>query len=68
MSALQCPRCAIRVRHANELRDHLTIDHPDFESFASSAEDDLLGACLCHHSTSPNNGAWLSKSGDKNAA
>jgi hypothetical protein len=68
MNAFQCPRCTVRVRYANELRDHLTTDHPDFESVASSVEDDLLGACLCHHPTSPSHGRWLHDPADKNAA
>jgi hypothetical protein len=69
MNVLQCPKCEIRVWHASELRDHLTTDHPSFESRATSAEDDLLGACYCHHAEAPGSGRWLSRSGDaKNAA
>ena len=67
MNALQCPKCAVRVPHASELRDHLAVDHPDFASRAPSVEDDLLGACLCHHPSSPSNGRWAGNRG-KNAA
>lgn len=49
MDALQCPRCALRFPHANELRDHLEHDHRAFRSQASTAAADLLDACHCHH-------------------
>lgn len=49
MDALQCPRCALRFRYANELRDHLGHDHPAFRARASTATTDLLDACHCHH-------------------
>lgn len=69
MNVLQCPRCAIKLRHASELRDHLTSDHPNFEANPASVEDDLLGACHCHHQESPAGGRWLNRShGTKNAA
>lgn len=57
MDALQCPRCALRFRLANELRDHLDHDHPAFRSTASSVTDDLLAACHCHHRHPTRNGA-----------
>ncbi len=28
MDTLHCPRCDLRFRFANELRDHLDHDHP----------------------------------------
>jgi hypothetical protein len=69
MNVLQCPRCTIKLRHPSELRDHLASDHPSFEARAASAEDDLLGACHCHHHESPAAGRWLHRSDRaKNAA
>lgn len=49
MDALQCPRCALRFRHGNELRDHLEHDHPKFKARAGTVVQDLLEACHCHH-------------------
>jgi hypothetical protein len=49
VNTLQCPRCALRFRHAGELRDHLGREHPRFRAEATTAEDDLLEACHCHH-------------------
>lgn len=49
MYTLQCPRCALRFRFANELRDHLSHDHPEFSATASSVGADLLDACHCNH-------------------
>ena len=46
---LQCPRCEVRVPTISELNDHLSHDHPDFRAQADTMEDDLLGACHCHH-------------------
>lgn len=46
---LQCPRCEVRFRSPSELNDHLASDHPDFRAAADTVEDDLLGACHCHH-------------------
>jgi hypothetical protein len=69
MKVLQCPKCEVRVWHPSELRDHLTTDHPSFESNALSVEDDLLGACHCHHPEAPASGRWLNRStGAKNVA
>jgi hypothetical protein len=49
MHVFQCPRCDMRFLNAPELTDHLSIDHPDFHATPTNAEDDLLGACHCHH-------------------
>ena len=49
MQVLQCPRCEMRFPSASELSDHLSVDHPEFHSNAASVENDLLGACHCHH-------------------
>ena len=49
MDTFHCPRCELRFRYANELRDHLDQDHPEFHSQAGSVDADLLDACHCHH-------------------
>ena len=49
MNALQCPRCVLRFQFANELRDHLDQEHPNFRSHAGSVVADLLSACHCNH-------------------
>lgn len=48
-NVLQCPRCEVRFPNPSELNDHVASDHPDFRSAAATIEDDLLGACHCHH-------------------
>ena len=49
MGVLQCPKCEVRLPNAEELKDHLATDHPDFETTASSVENDLLSAGHRHH-------------------
>ncbi|HET7482284.1 MAG TPA: hypothetical protein VFK89_05425 [Actinomycetota bacterium] len=48
MHVVQCPKCELRLATPSELQDHLSTDHPDFRSAATSVEDDLLAACHCH--------------------
>ena len=57
MEALQCPRCALRFQYANELRDHLSHDHPAFRAHATTVTADLLDACHCHHRHAADSGA-----------
>ena len=49
MTALQCPRCQLRFVTGAELRSHLEVDHPSFHAGATTVDEDLLGACHCHH-------------------
>jgi hypothetical protein len=34
----QCPFCELRFLYANEVRDHLRLDHPEHERLADSAD------------------------------
>lgn len=56
MRVLHCPRCEVRFLIAAELTDHISLDHPDFHATATSAENDLLAACHCHHHASGRHG------------
>jgi hypothetical protein len=68
METFHCPRCDLRFRFANELRDHLGHDHPGFHSQAGSVAADLLDACHCHHHHSAGGGAPSHSTPDTNAA
>ena len=49
MTIHQCPRCELRFSFSSELKNHLDDQHKAFRAMAGSVEDDLLGACHCHH-------------------
>ena len=48
MQVYQCPDCELRFAFANELLNHIAIDHPDFKVESKSQEDALLAAAHRH--------------------
>lgn len=44
MDVYQCPDCELRFAFANELLNHISLDHPDFKAESRSQEDALLAA------------------------
>ena len=48
MDVFQCPECELKFRTANELRDHLTLDHPEFRADSKSVEDAMLAEAHRH--------------------
>ena len=52
MDVYQCPGCELRFALANELMNHIAIDHPGFNVESKSQEDALLSAAHRHrHAT-----------------
>ncbi|MGH2808074.1 MAG: hypothetical protein ACRDKT_12465 [Actinomycetota bacterium] len=48
MDVYQCPGCKLRFALANELLNHITLDHPNFDVRSKSEEDELLSAAHRH--------------------
>ena len=42
MDAYQCPECELKFRSENELKQHLSLEHPDFRADPKTVEDALL--------------------------
>jgi hypothetical protein len=42
MDTYQCPECELKFRFETELKQHLSLEHPDFKSDPKTVEDALL--------------------------
>jgi hypothetical protein len=62
MELFQCPGCELRFSFANELLDHMSLDHPEFKVESRSQEAELLSAAHRHR-----HAAKYHASADRNA-